>query len=122
MTSRSRYLSGLAGIGIVTLAVSSAFPPATRGPLLIALAVALVVQAPLGWWLTKSIGTTRFMLAWGAGLGARLLLVGAMGMLGVPLLRLAPSAVLVPLAGLLMALLAVEAVVVALALPQAKTR
>ena len=120
MTTRSRYLKGLAGIAGLTLIASLALGPEERGPLLLALALAAVVQAPLGWWLIRAVGTHRFMLAWAVGLGARLLLLGAMGLVGVPLLDVAPAALLMPLAGLLVALLALEGVVVVMAQQEAR--
>lgn len=117
MTSRSRYVIGLVSIGALTLAVSRGVPEGARSPLVLAFALAIAVQAPLGWWLIRSVGTERFMVAWGIGLAARLALVGGMGLIGVRLLGLGPTTVLVPLAGLLVTLLALEAIVLLLREP-----
>ncbi len=73
-----------------------------------ALLLAFALQAPLGWWLVRSVGTDRFMVVWAAGMGARVAVVGVMGLIGVRALGLAPAAVLVPLVALFVALLALE--------------
>jgi hypothetical protein len=120
MTSRSFYVGGLAAIAILTLAVALAVPGGARSSLLLALLLAFALQAPLGWWLVRSVGTDRVMVVWGTGVGARVAVVGAMGLIGVRALGLAPTAVLVPLVSLLVALLALEASVLLFAQSRAE--
>ena len=112
----ARYLAGLAAVAAATAAVSRALAPGLRLPMTVALALALTVQAPLGWWLIRSVGTEtrRFLAAWAIGLAARVGLLGVAAVVVVPLGGWAPGVVLLPLAALLLALLGVESVVLLL--------
>ena len=94
--------------------MSRVFGPDARGPLLAALAAALVVQGPLGWWLIRSIGTRRFLAAYSIGLGSRVGLLGIAALVVLPRVRWPLETVLIPLAVLLIALLAVEGLVLML--------
>jgi len=114
MTSRLRYLAGLAGIGALTAAVSRGLAPPARGALGLALVLAVAVQGPLGWWLIGAVGTARFLVVWGIGIGARVGLVAVTAFIIVPVLHLTLVPVLVPLALLLVALLGLEALVLLL--------
>ena len=114
MTSQSRYLSGLAGIAALALGTSRELGHGGH-PVLLAAALAVGVQAPLGWWVIRSLGTERFVLAWGVGLAARMALVAMTGLVGAQWFGVTPAGILIPLAALLMVLLALEVVVVALA-------
>lgn len=89
-------------------------PPAARAGWWPALVLALAVQAPLGWWVIRSLGGPSFLVAWGAGLLARFGLVGLVAFVLVPQLGWPAAATLLSLVGLLVALLAVESVVVML--------
>jgi hypothetical protein len=68
-------------------------PPGIRNELAGGLAVGFLVQAPLGWWHVRTLGTQRFQLVWGAGMLLRLLSLAAMALIMVPLFRwqLAPA-------------------------------
>ena len=82
----------------------------------VAVLASIVVQGPLGWWVVRSVGTQRFLMVWGLGLLARLLLIGLMAVLVGPAFGLSAAPLLVTLAGLLAALLLVEGVVALAAL------
>jgi hypothetical protein len=77
----------------------------------LALGLALVVQAPLGWWLMTSLGTERFLGVWAVGIFLRLALVAITGLVLVPALGLPAAPALLALVGFLMASLAIEGVV-----------
>jgi len=78
----------------------------------VAMALALLVQGPLGWWLVHAIGTERLQLVWAVGIAARFALVAACGFLVAPRLGLALAPLLFALVGVLMCCVVVEAVVV----------
>jgi hypothetical protein len=64
---------------VLSFRLSPAWPEVTAGVLL-----GLSVQAPLGWWTVRSIGTERFQLVWVAGMLIRLSLVGVTALVLVP--------------------------------------
>ena len=108
MTAAKWYLLGL---GVVVL--GGVLAAALMGSAIwVALGLAVVVQAPLGWWLVRSIGTPRFLMAWAIGMGARVALVVLAGFAVLPALGLPLAAGLIGLAVLLMALLVIELCVV----------
>ena len=107
----SKYLRFL-GVATVAAALATGLVPAEwRQPARVALLAAVVLQAPLGWWLIETIGTPRFLGAWMAGMLARLGLVGVMGLIVVPAAGMRPEAVLVPLVAWLMVFVVLEGVV-----------
>lgn len=81
-------------------------------PVWVALGLAVVVQAPLGWWLARTLGTRRFLLAWAAGMAARVAVVVLAAFVVLPALGVPLGAGLLSLVGFLMALLGVELFVV----------
>lgn len=108
MTPGGRYAAGLALVSVGALAASALVPtPAALG-VRFALAFALVVQGPLGWWLVRSVGRPHFMPVWILGMLTRGVLLLAAGVAIVPLLGLPVGATLVSLAAILLALLLVE--------------
>ena len=109
-----RYVAGLAFVAAAGAALGLVLPPRVQAGWWPALVLALVVQAPLGWWVIRSLGRPSFLAAWGAGLVARLGIVALAAFLLVPQLGWPAGPTLVSLAGLLLALLAVEVVVVTL--------
>lgn len=112
MTARRAYLLGLGAVAVGTLALSRALAPADCAATRLALVIALAVQAPLGWWLVRVLGTERFVLVWALGIGARLGLVTLWALLVVPALALPLAPALFALVGVLLTLLAVEVIVV----------
>jgi hypothetical protein len=87
------YVGGLglaAALGGVVLSMAA---PGIRTELLGGMAIGFLVQAPLGWWHVRTLGTGRFQLVWGAGMLLRLLSVGVTALILVPIFRwqLAPT-------------------------------
>ena len=83
-------------------------PQTSRAQVAWAATVALVLQAPLGWWVVQSIGTDRFLTVWGLGLLVRLAVLALAGLAVVPLLGWNPGPTLGALVAVLVALLFVE--------------
>jgi hypothetical protein len=108
------YATGLglvAVLGGISIAVSA---PASRLPLVVALGVGLLAQGPLGWWLVRSIGTDRLVKVWGIGIAARVVLVGLAGFAGPGALGLPAEPLLFALVAVVLALVAVECIVLVL--------
>ena len=87
MTAGGRYLAGLLVVATVGLAAVFTVSPDIRREVAWGIGVALLVQAPLGWWTVRSIGTDRFQLVWVLGMVIRLALVAIAGLILVPELR-----------------------------------
>jgi heme A synthase len=112
MTGRGRYLTGLvaaAAIGAVIVALMS---PDVRPEVGWGIGLALLVQAPLGWWTVRSVGSERFQVVWVAGMLVRLVLVAAAGLVLVPALRWEMVPTLAGLVGTILVLLVVEVLTV----------
>lgn len=107
----SKYLRLLGAATAVAALAVELLPADWRQPVRVALLAAVVLQAPLGWWLVETVGTPRFLVAWTAGMLARLTLVGVMGLIVVPATGMRAEAVLLPLVTLLMAFVVLEGVV-----------
>jgi hypothetical protein len=116
------YLGGLALVTAAALALSAALPAEAGLGLRRALGPALLVQAPLGWWVVRSLGTPAFMAAWVLGMMGRFAVVGLTAMVAAPLLDWALEPVLVSLAALLFAYLGLECLMVVLIAPRAGAR
>ena len=76
MTAPRRYLIGLAAVGILGLLATRLAPPTLREEIAAGVVIGLLVQAPLGWWTLRSIGTEKFQLVWVGGMILRLVLIG----------------------------------------------
>ncbi|HVK01799.1 MAG TPA: hypothetical protein VM365_13050, partial [Gemmatimonadales bacterium] len=100
-----------AAVGAGGLVAMAASPSEWRGGIVWGLGAGLLLQAPLGWWTLKAIGTEQFFLVWGLGMLARfgVLAVAAFALMGTPD-RLA-SPMLVTMVSVLVGLLLVEGVV-----------
>ena len=122
MSAGARYLVGTALIALAAMAVGTVVPGFWRPGWWLALGIALVVQAPLGWWLMTSIGTERFLAVWALGILMRLVTVGLTGLVIVPALGLPAAPALLALAGFLVASLVLEGIVSALQHTQAPVR
>src|SRR5947208_2391810 len=112
MTPGRRYLVGVSAVAAAALLLSLVLPPEARTGVWVALALAVVVQGPLGWWLVHGIGTERFQMVWAVGIAARFAVVAACGLLVAPRLGLALAPLLFALVGVLMCCVVVDAVVV----------
>jgi hypothetical protein len=70
----------------------------------------LLLQAPLGWWTLRSIGTEKFQLVWVGGMIIRLLVVAFAALVLAPIYRWQTGAMLLTLVATVLLLLLVEAV------------
>ena len=111
MTLRGRYGAGVAVVGLAGLVVAALVPAALRAGVLWGLAVGLLLQAPLGWWTLRAVGTERFFTLWGLGMLVRfgVLVVAAFALTAVPGPLAAPM--LTTMVATLVALLLVEGAV-----------
>ena len=112
MSPGAWYLAGLGltvAIGAVVLAIA---PPGIRNEVVGGMVVAFLVQAPLGWWHVRTLGTGRFQLVWGAGMLIRLLSVGVTALILVPVFRWQLAPALAALLGGIAILLFVEVLAV----------
>lgn len=112
MTAGGRYLSGLLVVVAIGMVVVLAVSPDIRREVASGIGVALLVQAPLGWWTVRSVGTERFQLVWVVGMVIRLALVAITGLILVPELRWELVATLAALVATMLVLLVVEVVAV----------
>lgn len=105
----------LAGLGIAAAAGATVLvlaPVEYRDAIAGGLAVGFLVQAPLGWWHVRTLGTERFQLVWGAGMVLRLLSVGITALILAPLFRWRLAPALGALLGTIAVLLFVEVLAV----------
>src|SRR5207245_9885639 len=100
VTARGRYVAGLAAVAAAAVALSFVLPPADRRGLWAGLALAVVGDGPLGWWLLWAIGTERFLRRWAVGIAARVGLVGLTALVLGRRVGLPPDARLFALVGL----------------------
>jgi hypothetical protein len=109
MTALRRYLVGLsmaAALGSVVVALAQ---PQLRKELAAGGLIALAVQAPLGWWTLRSIGTGRFQLVWLGGMVIRLAVVALAAVVLAGQYQWEAGALLLALVVTLLVLLLVEA-------------
>lgn len=112
MTAYARYALLVLFVVAVTLVVGlQLVAESDRAAVWTGLLAAIVVQGPLGWWVVRSVGTPRFMVAWGLGLLARFGLIAGMALVAAPLTEFRSEPLLVTTAGVLLALLVVEGLV-----------
>ena len=112
MTAGGRYFTGLLVVAAAGLATAFTVSPDIRREVAWGIGVALLVQAPLGWWTVTSIGTDRFQLVWVLGMVIRLALVALAGLYLVPELRWQLVATLAALVATMLVLLVVEVVAI----------
>lgn len=108
MTPGKRYLLGLAAVGAIGLALTWLLGPGRRNEVAYGVLMGLLIQAPLGWWTIRSIGTERFQLAWVVGMLVRLIAVGITGLVLAPEYGWNAAATLAALVLTLLVLLLVE--------------
>ncbi len=112
MTTAGRYLSGLLVVVAIGLVAVWAVSPAIRREVAWGIGLALLVQAPLGWWTVRSVGTEQFQLVWVLGMVIRVVLVAVAALILVPELRWELVATLASLVATMLVLLGVEVVTV----------
>jgi hypothetical protein len=105
-----RYLAGVAAVGAASAVLVLAVPRAVRPEVVWGAVTGLVLQAPLGWWALRTLGTERFLLSWGLGMLVRFTVVGVAGLTVAPALGRSAGPMLGTMVGVLMALLLVEGV------------
>jgi hypothetical protein len=108
VTRRARYVAGVMAVGVGGLVAAALVPAPMRTGVLWGLAVGLLLQAPLGWWTLRSVGSQRFLTVWGLGMLVRFAVVGvaAFALMAAPEPLAAPM--LTTMVGTLVALLVVE--------------
>jgi apolipoprotein N-acyltransferase len=84
VTAGQSYLLGFACAGLLGALLTWAIGPALRREVAAGVLLGLAVQAPLGWWTLRSIGTERFQLVWVLGMLVRLALLGIAALVLVP--------------------------------------
>ena len=112
MTPGRRYVSGLLVVTAIGLVAVLTVSPDIRSEVAWGLGLGLLVQAPLGWWTVRSVGTERFQLVWVLGMVARVVLVAIAGLVLVPELRWEMVATMAALVSTMLLLLVVEVMTV----------
>lgn len=110
MSAGRRYVLGLSGVGLVGALLAWRLGPELRDEVGFGVLIALVVQAPLGWWTLRSIGTQRFQLVWVTGMVVRLAVIAMAALVLAPEYGWNTAATLIALVATLLVLLLVEAV------------
>jgi hypothetical protein len=105
------YVAGVGVVAIAGLGVMAVAPAESRPGMAWGVITGLVLQAPLGWWTLRAIGTERFLTLWVLGILVRLAVVGIAAFAVIPVLGDAAAPMLVTMVGILVALLLVEGVV-----------
>ena len=111
MTRAGRYVAGVAAVSAVGLLVAALSPTASRPGILWGLATGLLLQAPLGWWTLRAVGTERFLLVWGLGMLVRFAVVAVAAFVLMPAPDRLAAPMLATMVAILVALLLVEGVV-----------
>lgn len=110
MTAFSRYIAGLAAVGVVAAGVASLASLSVRDEIATGVLAGFLVQAPLGWWTLSTIGTEKFQLVWLGGMVIRLVMIGFAALVLAAEFRFEAGALLLALVATLLLLLLVEAV------------
>ena len=111
MTLGGRYSAGVAAVGAAGLLAVALAPPDVRPGIWWGLAAGLLLQAPLGWWTLRAIGTERFLTAWGLGMLVRFAVVAVAAFAVMPVSESLAATMLATMVGVLVALLLVEGAV-----------
>ena len=109
MTARRQYILGLAAVALLGIVVVALSPWKSRAEILVGLLAGILIQAPLGWWTLRSIGTAKFQAVWVGGMLIRLLLVAIAALVLAPTYRWDAGALLLALVITLLVLLLIEA-------------
>lgn len=108
MTPGRLYLVGVGLVAVLAGATGALLGGMDGQAVWLALAVALAVQGPMGWWLVRSIGAPQVVIVWTMGMLARLASLALVGLLFLPALHWPLTPGLLAMAALLVSLLAVE--------------
>ena len=110
MTLAGRYLLGVAAVGLASVGLVFLVPEDVRVEVGWGAVTGLVLQAPLGWWALRSLGTPEFMLSWGLGMLVRFTVVLLAGLTVPPAMGRSAGPMLGTMVAVLVALLLVEGV------------
>ncbi|MGH7536093.1 MAG: hypothetical protein ACREMG_11010 [Gemmatimonadales bacterium] len=108
MTPGARYLLGVGAVAAAGLALVGLVPDPIRSDVALGALVGVALQAPLGWWALRSLGSDRFMLVFGLGILLRLSVVLVAGVTMQAALARSAGPALATMVGILVALLLVE--------------
>ena len=97
-------------MGLVGAVAAVVAPPGSREEVGAGVLMALLVQAPLGWWTLRSIGTEKFQLVWVGGMIIRMVVIALAALVLARVYRWDAGSLLLTLVATLLALLLVEAV------------
>jgi len=111
VTLAGRYVAGVAAVAVAGLGLMVVFPADSRPRIAWGLIAGVLLQAPLGWWTLRAIGTESFLTVWLLGILVRLAVVAIAAFAVIPALGDEAAAMLVTMVGVLLALLLVEGVV-----------
>jgi heme A synthase len=109
VTTGKRYVLGLVAVGVIGAALAWVLGPELREEVAFGVLIGLLVQAPLGWWTVRSLGTERFQLIWMVGMVIRLAVVAIAGLVLAPAYGWHTVAIVAALVATLLVLLLVEA-------------
>jgi heme A synthase len=109
VTALRRYLLGLTSVAALGIIVVALAGPPLRNEIAAGATIGLLLQAPLGWWTLRSIGTEKFQLVWLGGMVIRLAVVALTALVLSADRRWDAGAVLMALVATLLVLLLVEA-------------
>jgi hypothetical protein len=104
------YLAGVALVAAGGAGLTLLVPALVRTEVGWGVVTGLVLQAPLGWWTLRSVGTPKFLMVWGFGMLARLVLLALAGVVALPYFGRSSGPMLGAMVGVLVALLLVEGV------------
>jgi hypothetical protein len=111
VTRAGRYVAGVAAVGGAGLLAAAISPTGSRPGILWGLATGLLLQAPLGWWTLRAVGTERFLLVWGLGMLVRFSVVAVAAFALMPASEGVAAPMLATMVAILVALLLVEGLV-----------
>jgi hypothetical protein len=111
VTRAGRYVAGVAAVGAAGVLAAAASPAESRPGVAWGLSVGLLLQAPLGWWTLRAIGTDRFFTVWVLGILVRLAVVAVAAFVLMPAPEALATPMLTTMVGIVVALLLVEGVV-----------
>jgi hypothetical protein len=116
------YLIGLAFVAVIMTGVVLRFSETSRPSGFAMIALGVLVQGPLGWWMVKAVGSPRFIGVWVMGMLARFGLLAVAAFLIFPLMHWSLSPGLIVLAVVLFAMLLLEGLVVWIVHSQAEAQ
>jgi peptidoglycan biosynthesis protein MviN/MurJ (putative lipid II flippase) len=111
VTLAVRYVAGVGAVAVAGLGAMAMAPAGSRPGMAWGMIVGLLLQAPLGWWTLRALGTGSFLTVWVLGILVRLAVVAIAAFAVIPALGDEAAPMLVTMVGILVALLLVEGLV-----------